>query len=612
MLSTIITEIEARAVAEGSAGGQGGGEALGSAGGQPTDADKPPFATLTSPPPPITTIDDPPIMNLTPDGKTLTYPLAISGPNSQAWLEADSAELKKLFLILKCLVPTLHPNSNPTYFKRVVKEKWDHDRQVIKRRVRGTAGGDRITVPYSCSTPTASMSLVKMLLNAVVSENKNFGTIDIVDYYLGADLPANDRPSLKIYLDRYPPHLLTELGLDPFVQKDKYDKPFVYADIVKTVAGLPQSGLLSQLRLISHLNSYGYYETSTPMLFRHETLDIQFVLVVDDFGIKFDKKKDFDHLVDCLTDMYDVTVSPVGQRFLGFEIDYDKAARIMTLSLPGYIAKLLATVCPEGTKLFDSPSIYEAPVYGSTAPQTTFVDTSTLAPASDKLLLQQVVGSILYYARAVDSLMLTAVCELSTLQSEPTTLTMTKMRRLLGYAAKHPNACIHIVPSEMLLRIQSDASHLSRPGSKSVAGGIHYLGTTDPYFLNSPIHVQSTTIPVNTAAVSESEYAGCFANGQVGTDERSVLSNLGYPQPPTVIYCDNLCAVGLATDTVRAKKSKAIDMRFDWIRDRVRQHQFTVSFLPGAINLADFFTKSLPVWKHKQMSPLYVHYPITE
>jgi hypothetical protein len=36
-------------------------------------------------------------------------------------------------------------------------------------------------------------------------------------------------------------------------------------------------------------------------------------------------------------------------------------------------------------------------------------------------------------------------------------------------------------------------------------------------------------------------------------------------------------------------------MRFHWLRDRVRQGQFRVLFIPGAINIADFFTKALPV-----------------
>ena len=85
-------------------------------------------ATLISVPP-ITTI---PVLNLTPDGTPLTYPLAITGPDAEAWLLADCAELRKLFLTLQCIVPTMNPISKPTYFKRVVKEKWDHVLNKIK------------------------------------------------------------------------------------------------------------------------------------------------------------------------------------------------------------------------------------------------------------------------------------------------------------------------------------------------------------------------------------------------------------------------------------------------------------------------------------------------
>jgi len=135
---------------------------------------------------------DIPILNLTPDGKPLTFPLALSGPDRHAWIERDVAELRKLFVTLKCLVPSLSPAKKPTCYKRVVKEKWNYEALKIKRRVRGTAGGDRLECPYTSATPTASMTLVKCLLNAVVSEDAHFGTLDITDYYLGADVPEED------------------------------------------------------------------------------------------------------------------------------------------------------------------------------------------------------------------------------------------------------------------------------------------------------------------------------------------------------------------------------------------------------------------------------------
>jgi hypothetical protein len=70
---------------------------------------------------------------------------------------------------------------------------------------------------------------------------------------------------------------------------------------------------------------------------------------------------------------------------------------------------------------------------------------------------------------------------------------------------------------------------------------------------------------VVVATVSEAECVTVIANGQVGSDERTNLSSLGYPQSPTDIYTDNECAVGLSNSSVTPKMSKDIDMRFNWI-----------------------------------------------
>ena len=387
-----------------------------------------------------------PLLNLDPSGKPLTYALAIAGLDSALWITEDGAELRKLFRTKKCLVAVHSPASNPTYYKRVVKEKWDYVGHKIKRRVRGTAGGDRVPVDCCCSTATASMPLVKMHLNVIVSAANRFATMDISDFYLGADMPSNDRPSLKIYVDAYPDSLLVELELLEFVKFDKQGKPFIYADILKTIPGLKQSGLLSQVRLVTQLNKHGYYQTATPMLFRHQDRPIDFTLVVDDFGVQYNRDEDLDHLITCLTDMYLVKIERTGTRFLGFDIDYNMTERKLTMSCPGYLENLLSSVCPDGVKPAQSPYIYCQPEYGSTAPQTATVDNSPPATTAEAKVLQRVVGSILYYARAIDHSMLPAVCNLASLQSVPTSNTIALMDRLLGYASSHLSASVVIRP----------------------------------------------------------------------------------------------------------------------------------------------------------------------
>ena len=82
--------------------------------------------------------------------------------------------------------------------------------------------------------------------------------------------------------------------------------------------------------------------------------------------------------------------------------------------------------------------------------------------------------------------------------------------------------------------------------------------------------------------------------------------DLGYPQHTIQMTSDNSCAVGIANNTVKQKRSKAIDMRYHWIRDQVTQRKISVNWQPGSVNLADFFTKANPVHHHKLIRSRYV------
>ncbi len=72
--------------------------------------------------------------------------------------------------------------------------------------------------------------------------------------------------------------------------------------------------------------------------------------------------------------------------------------------------------------------------------------------------------------------------------------------------------------------------------------------------------------------MAEAEYAAAFGGGQVVVELTLTLTNLGHPQQsPPLLFVDNECAIGLATSSIRPKKSKSIDMRLDWLRERASQ-----------------------------------------
>jgi hypothetical protein len=208
----------------------------------------------------------------------------------------------------------------------------------------------------------------------------------------------------------------------------------------------------------------------------------------------------------------------------------------------------------------------------------------------------------------VDGKILPATCALASEQASPTLSTMARLQRLLGYVAAHPDGRKIFRASDMLLRVLSDASFLSRPNAGSVTGGLSYLGLTDDDdWINHPISCHSTRIPVACSFVAEAEYAGLYAAARIATEERKILASMDHPQPATPLFCDNEVAIGIAADTVSQRMPKATDMRLHWILDRVRQGHFRVLFIfiRGLHNVADFFffTKPLPVARHRVLAP---------
>ena len=539
-------------------------------------------------------------LNLNTDGSPITYRKSHQGPHAAHWAQADAEEMERLFksgTLRPILLSDIPEGQRATYINPVCSEK-TKDNGSLKLRTRATIGGDRISYPYSTTAVTAELESIKILINAMISDNAAFSTVDLEDFYLGTPLPHPEYVRIPVQL--IPKAVVEFYLLQPYLHKGA-----LFCVVLKTHYGLPQAGALSQTRLFKHLESHGYYQLfHAPSLFRNKDGTLRFALVVDDFAVVWSSKTAMDHFLSTLRKLYTVKVDYNGYKYLGMSLAIDRTARHVTLTMPGYIAKLLTRVRPNGVKGAHTPSIYIQPIYGKAVTQKATVDVSPLASPAQQHELQVVLGTLLYYARTVDPSVLTVVHELGSVQSRPTLNDIKKMERLLQYVSSHQYHGIRFHASSMQLQIQSDASYLSRPHAKSVLGGLHYLGSSD--LINGPIFCTSKLISCVVTSAAEAELGAAFQNGQKGAQFRNTLVELGYPQQPTTIFVDNTVAEGLATDTVNAKRSKSMDVRFFWLRDRVRKLQFRMRHLSGRWNISDFFTKPLPRDKFEQFLPYIV------
>ena len=109
------------------------------------------------------------------------------------------------------------------------------------------------------------------------------------------------------------------------------------------------------------------------------------------------------------------------------------------------------------------------------------------------------------------------------------------------------------------------------------------------------------------ASAAEAEIAALLMNARELLPARAALAELGHPQPPTPLCTDNNTAHGIINGIFKQDRSKAIDMRFYWLVDRVKQGQFNVHWGSGKRNLADYFAKHHPPSHHRKVRPIYVH-----
>ena len=109
------------------------------------------------------------------------------------------------------------------------------------------------------------------------------------------------------------------------------------------------------------------------------------------------------------------------------------------------------------------------------------------------------------------------------------------------------------------------------------------------------------------ASASEAEIAALFANCKESESLRITLEEMGYKQGATSVETDNTTAAAIVNETCKQIRSKAIDMRFYWVRDRIKQVHFIVYWAPGATNKADYFTKHHPPAHHCHMRFDYLH-----
>ncbi len=243
--------------------------------------------------------------------------------------------------------------------------------------------------------------------------------------------------------------------------------------------------------------------------------------------------------------------------------------------MPRYIDNLLIKFKhPRPCKPRLSPYACLPISYGAKTHLTPESDTSELLNDSRKHRIQEIVGSLLYYARAVDNKLPVALSAIAARQAKATVATEQAVHLLLDYVATYPNNGIVYCASDMILCAHSDAGFLNESQYRSHAGAHIFLSENDPYpRFNGVVLPIVQIVKFVMASATDSELAALFITAREMIPYHQTLIDMGWPQPKSPIQTDSTAA-GVVNNTIVPCRSKMMDMRFWWLCCQASQDQF--------------------------------------
>ena len=107
--------------------------------------------------------------------------------------------------------------------------------------------------------------------------------------------------------------------IDHYCLKDKVDdKGYLLVRVEKGVHSLSQEGIIAQQLLERRLQAEGYHQSATTHgYWKHKWRPISFLLVVDNFGVKYVGEEHANHLLSALHKHYVVDKNAEGSNYCG-------------------------------------------------------------------------------------------------------------------------------------------------------------------------------------------------------------------------------------------------------------------------------------------------------
>lgn len=505
----------------------------------------------------------------------------------EALCAADAAEWQKAMeqeLLMIKMMGTWKPAFLPKG-KKTVKTKWvfhrkvDSEGNVTRHRARLVAKGFSQTKGMDYDevfAPVAKYTSLRFLLALKVLKNYSVLQLDVKNAFLNGIL------SEEIYLEV--PH-----GVD----LDK--KSGNCFRLRKALYGLKQAARVWHEKLDCCLTEIGFKKSSAdPSLYfcmRHEG-EVYLLVYVDDVLLVGSYRNSLRAVADEIAERFDVRMNDTVDRFLGITCEFKKDEVIIHSA--SAVARILQQFGMRSCRTASTP-----------LPPGTVLD-KTLEPVSDeektemqKLPYRELVGSLLYLANTTRPDIAYVIGLLSRYMENPGKAHWTAGLHVLRYLSETIECGIRfrrtgLQESNCLVGF-SDADFAGdRDERKSTSGYVFMLaGGAICWSSKKQSLTAQSTVEAELIALS-------FATREVLWLRKLALeSGLIKSEVSSKLFVDNQGCIALVQNEVLNERTKHIDVKFNLVKDKVRDGTIILQYLPSALMAADILTKVLNREKHR-------------
>ena len=496
---------------------------------------------------------------------------AKASPSRNNWKAAMDEELKKLRDFNTWDLVPRPKNKTILGCTWKFKIKTDSSGNPVKYKARlvGQGFAQKYGIDYhETYSPVVKRKTIRLMLALGVEEGWKCEHVDVISAYINSDINE------EIYIE----------------QPEEFESSKQRSTVCrlkKCLYGLKQSGMEWYKKIKGILISMGLRPShADPCLFINQEMEIYVGLYVDDLAIWARKQEDLDKFKRDLNSQVEVRELGEISDFLSLRIQKFND-QCISIDQTVYIEKIL-----DEFGLSEAKGTHN-PVSGNLFNQSLEEDGD-----ANQETYRRAIGMLLYVANGTRPDISFAVSYLSQFLSAPKRKHEAAVRHLMRYLKHTRDYCLVYRKTGNQIKVFSDADFANNKSDRKSFSGLVIL------LASGPIEWRCKKQTVVATSTKHAEYIAMAVATQECLWLKNVLLDLGfsnkYDQP--CIFADNVSALSLAEKDEVDDRSKAIDIKYHFIKDCIKKRLVRVQYVTSRDNLADLLTKSLTGRKTQELS----------